>query len=52
MDVLSAIVRDYVGTREPVGSRAIVERHGGKISASAPDGKSITFTAVFSASVH
>ena len=33
-------------------AQAIVERHGGKISASAPDGKSITFTAVFSASVH
>lgn len=28
MDVLHAIVQDYVGTREPVGSRAIVERHG------------------------
>ena len=25
--VLSAIVRDYVDTREPVGSRTLVERH-------------------------
>jgi len=27
MEVLRAIVQDYVSTREPVGSRAIVERH-------------------------
>ncbi|GHS89255.1 heat-inducible transcription repressor HrcA [Actinomycetota bacterium] len=27
LDVLSAIVEDYVATREPVGSRALVERH-------------------------
>lgn len=27
MEVLRAIVQDYVATREPVGSRAIVERH-------------------------
>lgn len=32
MDVLRAIVRDYVDTREPVGSRAIVERHGLDVS--------------------
>lgn len=32
MGVLRAIVRDYVGTREPVGSRAIVERHGLDVS--------------------
>ena len=25
--VLDAIVRDYVSTREPVGSRSLVERH-------------------------
>lgn len=28
LDVLRAIVTDYVQTREPVGSRALVERHG------------------------
>jgi heat-inducible transcriptional repressor len=28
LDVLRAIVEDYVATREPVGSRALVERHG------------------------
>ena len=27
LDVLRAIVEDYVSTREPVGSRALVERH-------------------------
>jgi heat-inducible transcriptional repressor len=27
LDVLRAIVQDYVATREPVGSRALVERH-------------------------
>ena len=27
LDVLRAIVEDYVQTREPVGSRALVERH-------------------------
>ncbi|ACQ80004.1 heat-inducible transcription repressor HrcA [Beutenbergia cavernae DSM 12333] len=27
LEVLRAIVRDYVSTREPVGSRALVERH-------------------------
>jgi heat-inducible transcriptional repressor len=27
LDVLRAIVEDYVATREPVGSRALVERH-------------------------
>ncbi|MHB1063895.1 MAG: heat-inducible transcriptional repressor HrcA [Georgenia sp.] len=27
LDVLRAIVHDYVATREPVGSRALVERH-------------------------
>ena len=26
--VLRAIVEDYVSTQEPVGSRALVERHG------------------------
>jgi len=28
MDVLRAIVEDYVATEEPVGSKALVERHG------------------------
>ncbi len=28
LDVLRAIIEDYVATREPVGSRALVERHG------------------------
>jgi heat-inducible transcriptional repressor len=28
LDVLRAIVEDYVATEEPVGSRALVERHG------------------------
>ena len=27
LDVLRAIVQDYVQTREPVGSKALVERH-------------------------
>ncbi|MCL2850280.1 MAG: DeoR family transcriptional regulator, partial [Micrococcales bacterium] len=27
LDVLRAIVEDYVATREPVGSRALTERH-------------------------
>ena len=27
LDVLRAIVEDYVATKEPVGSRALVERH-------------------------
>src|SRR5690625_1629522 len=27
LEVLRAIVEDYVDTREPVGSRALVERH-------------------------
>ena len=28
LDVLRAIVEDYVATQEPVGSKALVERHG------------------------
>src|SRR6188508_389268 len=28
LDVLRAIVEDYVATEEPVGSKALVERHG------------------------
>lgn len=32
LDVLRAIVADYVHTREPVGSRALVERHGLEVS--------------------
>lgn len=32
MAVLSAIVQDYVASREPVGSKALVERHGLKVS--------------------
>ncbi|MGH3472641.1 MAG: heat-inducible transcriptional repressor HrcA [Nocardioidaceae bacterium] len=28
LDVLRAIVEDYVGTQEPVGSKALVDRHG------------------------
>ena len=27
LDVLRAIVEDYVETQEPVGSKALVERH-------------------------
>jgi heat-inducible transcriptional repressor len=33
LDVLRAIVQDYVETREPVGSRSIVERHSFGVSA-------------------
>lgn len=33
ISVLRAIVEDYVDTREPVGSKAIVERHGFGVSA-------------------
>lgn len=32
LDVLKAIVTDYVSSQEPVGSRALVERHGLKVS--------------------
>ena len=30
--VLQAIINDYVATEEPVGSRALVERHNLKVS--------------------
>lgn len=33
LDVLKAIVTDYVSSREPVGSKALVERHRMKVSA-------------------
>ena len=33
LDVLKAIVTDYVSSREPVGSKALVERHQLKVSA-------------------
>jgi len=33
LDVLRAIVEDYVATQEPVGSRALVERHQLRVSA-------------------
>ncbi|HEU0241194.1 MAG TPA: heat-inducible transcriptional repressor HrcA [Micromonosporaceae bacterium] len=33
LDVLRAIVEDYVATQEPVGSRALVERHHMRVSA-------------------
>lgn len=33
LDVLRVIVSDYVATREPVGSRSIVEKHGFTVSA-------------------
>src|SRR5215467_5536174 len=33
LDVLRAIVEDYVATQEPVGSRALVERHHLRVSA-------------------
>lgn len=33
LDVLKAIVTDYVASREPVGSKALVERHRLKVSA-------------------
>jgi heat-inducible transcriptional repressor len=32
MDVLRAIVEDYVATQEPVGSKALVERHNLRVS--------------------
>lgn len=32
LDVLRAIVEDYVATHEPVGSKALVERHGFDVS--------------------
>ena len=32
LDVLRAIVEDYVSTQEPVGSKALVERHGLQVS--------------------
>jgi heat-inducible transcriptional repressor len=32
-DVLRAIVQDYIATREPVGSKSLVERHGFGVSA-------------------
>jgi heat-inducible transcriptional repressor len=32
LDVLRAIVEDYVATQEPVGSRALVERHNLRVS--------------------
>jgi heat-inducible transcriptional repressor len=32
LDVLRAIVEDYVATQEPVGSKALVERHNLKVS--------------------
>ncbi|MBN1171365.1 MAG: heat-inducible transcriptional repressor HrcA [Micromonosporaceae bacterium] len=32
LDVLRAIVEDYVATREPVGSKALVERHNLRVS--------------------
>ena len=32
LDVLRAIVTQYVATREPVGSKALVERHHMKVS--------------------
>lgn len=32
LDVLRAIVEDYVSTHEPVGSRVLVERHGLRVS--------------------
>ncbi|MFM5904572.1 MAG: heat-inducible transcriptional repressor HrcA [Micrococcales bacterium] len=33
IEVLRAIVQDYIETREPVGSKALVERHGFGVSA-------------------
>ncbi|MDF2554407.1 MAG: heat-inducible transcriptional repressor HrcA [Microbacterium sp.] len=33
LDVLRAIVQDYVETREPVGSKSIVDRHSFGVSA-------------------
>jgi heat-inducible transcriptional repressor len=32
-DVLRAIIQDYIATKEPVGSKALVERHGFDVSA-------------------
>ena len=32
MDVLKAIVTDYVSMQEPVGSKALVERHRMQVS--------------------
>lgn len=33
LDVLRAIVQDYVSSREPVGSKSLVDRHGFEVSA-------------------
>ena len=33
LDVLRAIVQDYVSSREPVGSKSLVDRHGFGVSA-------------------
>jgi heat-inducible transcriptional repressor len=33
LDVLRAIVQDYVSSKEPVGSKSLVERHGFEVSA-------------------
>ncbi len=32
LEVLRAIVQDYVGTEEPVGSKALTERHNLQVS--------------------
>ena len=32
LEVLKAIITDYVSSKEPVGSKALVERHGLKLS--------------------
>ena len=32
LDVLKAIVTHYVSSKEPVGSKALVERHGLRVS--------------------
>lgn len=32
LDVLRAIVQDYIATNEPVGSKALIERHGFQVS--------------------
>jgi heat-inducible transcriptional repressor len=52
-EVLRAIVQDYVSTREPVGSKALLERHGfGVSSATIRNDMSILEEGAYSRSSH